>query len=378
MTVKIMAFVAAFLIPVSGMTQAPAVPAPPSGSASSYILMDYNSGRILAEHNSAEPVEPASLTKMMTVYIAGEELQAGHISLNDEVLVSEKAWKTGGSKMFIEVNARVSVEELLNGIIIQSGNDSSVALAEHISGSEDVFAQLMNQAAAKLNMKNTHFENSTGMPADGHITTAYDMAILSAALIRNHPELYGMHAIKEYTYNDITQPNRNQLLWRDESVDGIKTGHTENAGYCLVASAERGDMRLISVVMGTESIQARTSFSQALLEYGYRFFETREIADSSKALGTTKVWKGASDEVNYGVAKDVHVTLPRGEVDNIQINNEINQPLVAPLRNKQAIGKLTVSLDDEILVEKPLVAITPVEQGGIVKRLIDSAWLLFE
>lgn len=380
MTARVLIFIVSFIVAVSALAQAPSpsVPAPPSGNASSYILMDYNSGRVLAEHNPDEQVEPASLTKMMTAYIAGEEIQAGHIRLSDEVLVSEKAWRTGGSRMFIEVNTRVTVEDLLKGIIISSGNDASVALAEHISGSEEVFAQLMNQAAAKLGLENTHFKNSTGMPAPGHTTTAHDIAILSTALIRDHPELYGLHAVKEYTYNNITQPNRNQLLWRDQSVDGIKTGHTENAGYCLVASAERDGMRLISVVMGTDSMKARTSFSQSLLEYGFRFFETREIAKSGKPLGSARVWKGSNDQINYSAARDVYVTVPRGRTNDIQTEIKLNQPLVAPLQDGQVIGKITIGVGDGALAEESLITLIAVEQGGLIKRLMDSVKLMFE
>ncbi len=358
--------------------QNPARPSPPSIDASSYMLVDYHSEYVIAESNATEEVEPASLTKMMTAYVAGEEIDEGHIELHDEVLISEKAWRTGGSRMFVEVDTRVTVEDLLKGVIIQSGNDASVALAEHISGSEEVFAQLMNQTAATLGMSNTHFVNSTGMPAPGHITTAQDMAKLAAALIRDHPNLYAMHAVKDFTYNGIKQPNRNQLLWRDDSVDGIKTGHTENAGYCLVASAERQGMRLISVVMGASSMQARTSHTKSLLEYGFRFFETKRIAQGNHILGSAKIWKGAEEEINYGLAEDLYITVPRGEVDKIDQNLDLAQPLIAPLASGQKLGSLSINLDGETLVERPVIALGAVEQAGLFHRLIDGAKLMLE
>jgi len=378
MLVRIVLPLLLLLLPLSLPAQSPAVPAPPTGNASSYILIDYHSGRVLAEKNPQEQVEPASLTKMMTTYVAGEELKAGHISLDDKVRISEKAWRMKGSRMFVEVDTQVSVEALLKGIVIQSGNDASVALAEHISGSEDVFAQLMNQTAAKLGMEDTHFENSTGMPASSHITTAHDMAILASALIRDHPELYGLHAVKEYTYNDISQPNRNQLLWRDSSVDGIKTGHTEAAGYCLVASAKREDMRLISVVMGAESSKSRTSFSQSLLEYGFRFYDTRQIAEAGHKLGTAHVWKGASDSLSYGIKEDLYVTVARSEADKLEETIDIGEPLVAPVEQGQAIGSISVMSGGKVLVKQPWIAHDAVGLGGIFHRLMDSFWLMLE
>ncbi|MCS3903161.1 D-alanyl-D-alanine carboxypeptidase (penicillin-binding protein 5/6) [Methylohalomonas lacus] len=370
--------VAVSLLPELVTAQNPARPSPPSIDAQSYLLVDYASGRVIAEKDAAEEVEPASLTKMMTVYVAGEELQEGHIKLDDEVLVSEKAWRMPGSRMFIEVNTRVTVEQLLNGIIIQSGNDASVALAEHISGSEEVFAQLMNQTAQTLGLENTHFTNSTGMPEPGHVTTAQDMAKLSAALIRDYPELYGLHEVKEYTYNDITQPNRNQLLWRDNSVDGIKTGHTEAAGYCLVASAERDDMRLISVVMGANSVQARTSHTKSLLNYGFRFFETRKIADGNQKLGEARIWKGTNEHVNYGLVDDVFVTVPRGDAEELQQTVELKKPLIAPVAAGEPIGTLSLGLGDETLLQQPLVTLQAVEQAGLFSRLLDSVKLMLE
>lgn len=358
-------------------TPAPAVPAPPTGDATSYLLMDYQSGYLLAAHNIDDPIEPASLVKMMTAYVAGEELKAGHISLDDTVLVSEKAWRMPGSRMFIEVDTRVSVLELLKGIIIQSGNDASVALAEHVSGSEQVFAQLMNQAGKKIGMQNTNFTNSTGMPDPAMTTTARDMAILAAALVRDHPELYSWHAIKEYEYNSIRQQNRNSLLWRDDTVDGIKTGHTEAAGYCLVASAQRNGMRLISVVAGTESSAARTRLSQALLEYGFRFFETHGMYNAGEAVGTARVWKGEQPELNYGVAQDLFVTVPRGQAARIRKEIILDEPIIAPVALNQRLGEIRLSLGGETLIVRDLIATSATEEAGIISRLLDRVRLMF-
>lgn len=378
-SINVFSILVALFICNKVMAQGDIVPAPPTADSRAYILLDHDSGRVLAEKEADQPVEPASLTKMMTTYVVGDELEAGHISLSDKVLVSEKAWRTAGSRMFIEVDTEVTVDDLLKGIIIQSGNDASVAIAEHISGSEDVFAQLMNQTASRLGMKNTHFENSTGIPAEGHVTTARDMAILSRALIRDHPDLYSLHAVKDFTYNDIKQPNRNQLLWRDSSVDGIKTGHTEAAGYCLVVSAQRQDMRLISVVMGTPSVSARTTFSQALLNYGFRFYETHRMAEAKSVLGNARIWKGSEEAIDYGVTDDIFITVPRGRRDQVNMIIEISEPLVAPVTSGDEIGHIVLQLDEnKVLSEQSLIAVNSVEQGGIVKRLIDSAKLLLE
>ncbi len=286
-------FVAVCIIPLPFFTASAAiVPDAPSVGARAYILQDFDSGRVLAEVNADERMEPASLTKIMTAYVVFEELEQGKIAMEDQVLVSEKAWRMGGSKMFIEVDTKVSVEDLLKGLIIQSGNDASVALAEFIAGDEDAFADLMNQYAVRLGMTGTHFINASGLPHPEHYTTARDTATLAAAMIRDFPELYKIHAVKEYEYNGIVQHNRNKLLWRDESVDGLKTGHTESAGYCLVASAERDGMRLISVVMGSESERSRARESIALLSYGFRFFETHRLYGALEPLTEIRIWKG--------------------------------------------------------------------------------------
>ncbi|MCG8379757.1 MAG: D-alanyl-D-alanine carboxypeptidase, partial [Proteobacteria bacterium] len=274
------------------------IPAPPKIKASSYLVMDFHSGKLLIEENIDQKLPPASLTKIMTVYVVANELKNGNISLEDEVLISEKAWRTEGSRMFIEVGKKVRLNDLLHGVIIQSGNDASVALAEYVSGAEDVFADLMNKHAERLGMKNTNFVNSTGLPHADHYTTARDLAILAQAYIRDYPDVYKMNSIREFTYNKIKQHNRNKLLWRDRSVDGIKTGHTEAAGYCLVASAERDEMRLISVVMGTDGVNARAKASQALLNYSYRFYETHKLYSSGDLITSVKIWKADNEKIN--------------------------------------------------------------------------------
>ena len=294
------------------------VPPPPEIAAVSYLIVDSDSGYHLVEKNIDRRVEPASLTKMMTAYVAASQIAGGHIAMADQVLVSERAWRMKGSRMFIEVGNQVSVEDLLKGVIIQSGNDASVALAEHISGTEEAFADLMNQYAAELGMNDTHFTNSSGWPHEEHYTTARDLAILARALIRDYPEIYALHAVREFTYNDIKQPNRNSLLWKDASVDGIKTGHTESAGYCLVVSSVRDGVRLISVVMGTAGTSARTKATQALLNYSYRFYETRKLYSADETITNVKVWKGERDSLDLVVEDDLVLTLPRDNTTRLR------------------------------------------------------------
>ena len=356
----------------------PGVPAPPDFNARSYALMDYDSGAILAEKDPDKHLGPASLTKIMTVYVAGRALSSGAIALNDETTVSEKAWRMEGSRMFLEVNKKVTVDELLQGIIVQSGNDASVALAERISGSEDVFASMMNQYAQELGMSNTHFTNSTGLPDPLHYTTARDLARLSAALIREFPDLYPRFAEKEYTYNGIRQPNRNRLLSRDSSVDGIKTGHTESAGHCLVASALRNGMRLISVVMETDSDVRRVEASQALLDYGFRFFETHRLYKANDPVTQARLWKGAQDQVALGLQKDLVVTVPRGQYEALEAVAVVDEPIVAPVASNQVLGSVQVRFSDKELLSVPLVALKAVAQGPWYHRLWDQALLLFE
>lgn len=356
---------------------APAIPSPPQLAAKSYMLMDAASGKVLIESNSDERLPPASLTKLMTAYIATLEIQKGQISDSDMVTVSEKAWRTGGSRMFIQVNTQVSVDDLLHGIIIQSGNDASVAMAEHIAGSEEAFADMMNTTAQRLGMSNTHFMNATGLPDPDHYSSAHDMAKLARAIIYQDPAHYAIYAQKEFFWNNIKQPNRNLLLWRDKTVDGLKTGHTEEAGYCLVASAVRDGMRLISVVFGTDSEQARAAETQKLLTYGFRFFETRTFYQKGVELAQQQVWKGQQSQVKAGLAEDLTLTLPRGQLDKLQASMSFSDTLIAPISQGQVVGKVEVKLGEEVLHSADLVALEAVEEGGLFRRLWDSIRLFF-
>lgn len=367
-----------FYFPGFGLCAETIVPAAPKLKASSYLLMDFNSGKILVEENSDKRLPPASLTKMMTVYVVSSELENGKVSLDDEVLVSEKAWRTQGSRMFIEVGKKVKLDDLIHGVVIQSGNDASVALAEYISGTEDVFADLMNKHAERLGMKNTHFVNSTGLPDENHYTTAKDLAILARAMIKDFPEEYKLYSIKEFTFNKIKQHNRNKLLWRDRNVDGIKTGHTEEAGYCLVASALKDEMRLISVVMGTDGVNARAKASQALLNYGYRFYETHKLYSSGEMITAAKIWKADVDNLNLGVAKDIYVTVPRGQYDKLEPIVEFDKKIIAPVSEGEQKGMLNVMLDNKSIVSVPLIALETVSEGSIVNKIKDEVRLLFE
>ncbi|NNE37633.1 MAG: D-alanyl-D-alanine carboxypeptidase [Gammaproteobacteria bacterium] len=363
---------------VTSVSFAVILPAPPDINAVSYLVKDFNSGQVLAEKDINKSVEPASLTKMMTTYIVSNELQEGNISMDDMVLVSEKAWRMEGSRMFIEVGKEVSVEDLLKGVIIQSGNDASVALAEHIAGTEEVFAAIMNQYAARLGMTNTNFVNSTGLPHPDHYTTARDLAILAEAIISDHPEIYEWHAIKEFTFNEIKQPNRNLLLWRDDSVDGIKTGHTESAGYCLVASAKRNGMRVISVVMGTEGMESRARASSSLFGYAFRFFETHKYYSQGQTVTSSAVWKGETDEVALGVADDLWLTIPRGQLKNIQPMVELRPDINAPIEMNTVLGSVKLMLEDEQLATLPLITLEAIPEGSIIKRIQDEIKLFFQ
>lgn len=354
------------------------IPSPPRLSATGYVLMDFHSGQLIAADNPEQRLEPASLTKMMTAYVVFHEIKSGNLSLKDEVRVSEKAWRMPGSRMFIEVGEVVSVEQLLKGMIIQSGNDASVALAEFVAGSEDAFVPLMNAHAQRLGLSGTHFVNSTGLPHEDHYTTPIDMAQLAAALIREFPDHYNWYAQKKYTYNNITQSNRNLLLYRDESVDGVKTGHTESAGYCLVASAKRQQMRLISVVMGTDSEKARARESQKLLNYGFRFYETHRLYTAGKPLKQMRIWKGEAESLPLGLAEDLHVTVPRGQYQELEASMRVGKTLIAPVEAGQRLGMVSVKLGDETLAERPLVALRGIDEGGLWQKLKDSALLLFE
>ncbi|MCP5160998.1 MAG: D-alanyl-D-alanine carboxypeptidase [Hahellaceae bacterium] len=353
------------------------IPSPPQIAAKSYVLMDATSGDIIIENNAHEVLPPASLTKMMTAYIVEYEIARGNIKATDDVLVSVNAWRTGGSKMFIKEGTRVPLAELLKGVIIQSGNDASIALAEHIAGGEGAFADIMNQHATLLGMKNTHFRNATGLPADDHKTTAFDLAILARAIIRDFPEQYAIYSEKYFTYNNIRQPNRNLLLWRDKSVDGLKTGHTDEAGYCLVSSAKRDDMRLISVVLGTRSEEARAKETQKLLNYGFRYYETHKLYDAGQSLMDAPVWLGTQDQVALGAARDVIVTIPRGQKEKLQATLDVESVIKAPFSAGQEFGRLKVTLADQTVVDRPLVALQDVEEGGFFKRLWDLIKLFF-
>lgn len=354
------------------------VPKAPEVGARSYLLIDYHSGQVLAEKDSHSPVEPASITKMMAVYVVFKELRKGALSLDDQVTISERAWRMPGSRMFIEVGTRVSVKELLKGVIIQSGNDATVALAEHIAGSEATFAEYMNKYAADLGLENSHFMNSTGLPDPEHYMSAADIARVARAMIREFPEYYEWYSEKSYTYNEITQNNRNKLLWRDASVDGIKTGHTEAAGYCLVTSAQREGMRLISVVLGTSSEEARADASQSLLNYGFRFFETHKLYDAGAKLVDARIWKGSGETLPLGVEQDLYLTIPRGRYDDLQANVQRAPRIIAPVAAGESQGSLVINLDGDTLTEVPLVALESVDEGSFWQRTVDEVMLYFE
>jgi D-alanyl-D-alanine carboxypeptidase (penicillin-binding protein 5/6) len=314
---------------------------------------------------------------MMTAYIVESEIAQGNVALTDEVPVSVKAWRTGGSKMFIKEGTKVLLEDLLKGVIIQSGNDASIALAEFLAGSEEAFADIMNQQAARLGMTGSSFINATGLPSESHYSTAHDMALLARAIIQDYPEQYEVYKEKYFTYNNIRQPNRNRLLWRDKSVDGLKTGHTEEAGYCLVASAKREDMRLISVVMGTSSEEARVKETQKLLNYGFRYYETTPLYSAGEVLNETKVWGGSIDQLNLGLAEAVTVTIPRGHKSELVATLEIDPIVKAPVALGDKLGRLLVTLDGKTLVDQNVVALQDVDQGGLFKRIWDWIKLFF-
>lgn len=353
------------------------IPTPPQLSASSYILMDAYTGDILVEHNADEALPPASLTKLMTAYIIEYELARGNLSLEDKVNISEKAWRMEGSRMFIREGTQVQLEDLMRGIIIQSGNDASVAAAEHIAGSESAFADLMNQHAQLLGMENTHFVNATGFPAEDHYSSAHDIAKLSRATILQFPENFSMYSEKDFTYNNIRQPNRNKLLWRDKTVDGLKTGHTEAAGFCLAATAVRNGTRLITVVMGTNSDTARAVESQKLLDYGFRYYETRKLYSRGQVVNNARVWGGSQSSVKVGFADDVLVTMPRQQGASIPATLDMQQEITAPIAVGDVLGKIVVGLEGNVLLERSVVALEAVEEGGFFKRMFDSIKLFF-
>ena len=350
----------------------PDAPAPAVNKA--WVVMDYATGQVLAGGNIDTPVEPASITKVMTSYVIAAEMAAGKVKANDQVMMSEHAWRSGGagtdgSYSGFEVNKTAPLVEMEKGMVVQSGNDAAIALAEHVAGSEQAFAQLMNAYAKKIGMTKSHFVNPHGLTAEGHVTTARDLAILGRALIRDFPEAYAYNKIKELTVGPITQPNRNLLLWRDPSVDGIKTGHTSAAGYCLMASAKRGDQRLITVVMGNSSENQRAVDSQALLNWGFRFYESHRLYEANKSLATPKVWKGDANLVQVGVAEPLLVSTPRGKYSQLKASMDLPKSLVAPIAKGQKIGMVKVALDGKVIAQSPLVALNAVEEGGFFKRL---------
>ena len=347
------------------------IPAPPDVAAKNYYVVDFSSGKVLAEKNPDEKIEPASITKLMTAYVVYKEINADRLSMDDIVDISEKAWRMGGSRMYLEVNSKVSVHELLKGLIIQSGNDASVALAEHIAGTEDAFVQLMNQYAMDLGMENTNFVNSTGWPDKQHVMTARDISRLSVAIIKEFPDHYSWYAEKEYSYNNIKQYNRNKLLWRDDTVDGIKTGHTDSAGYCLVSSALRSDMRIVSVVLGTDSKKSRASVSQALLNYGFRFYESHTLYDAEEVLSRPRVWSGEFETLTVGLAEKLAVTIPRGAYDDLDASMDIDKNIEAPVNKGKQVGLVKVSLEGKVLVSVPLVALETVNEGSLIQKAKD-------
>ena len=353
-------------------------PAPPSLSANSYILVDFNSGYVLVESNPDMPVEPASITKVMTSYVVFAELAGGKIQLTDTVSVSENAWRTGGSRMFIEPSMEPTIEQLIKGMVIQSGNDASVALAEHLAGTEEAFAGLMNHYAVQLGMTNSHFMNATGLPHEDHYTTARDVAILSAALIADFPDYYHWYAEKEFSFNNIRQHNRNNLLWRDPAVDGLKTGHTEAAGYCLAASAKRDGMRLISVVLGSGSETSRVNESQSLLNCGFRFFETIQLYKAGQELAQGTVWKGQADQIRLGIRDELYVTIPRGRYADLDAQVEMRPELIAPIAEGEEVGMISIRLENAEVASRGLTALETVEEAGFFGRAWDGMSMWFD
>lgn len=364
--------------PVNAEDAELSIPAAPTVAASGFILMSHDTGKVLAENNADVKLAPASLTKIMSVYVVFREISNGHLHLDDLVTISKKAWETPGSRMFIEVGNQVKVEDLLMGVIIQSGNDASVALAEHIAGDETTFAAMMNQHAERLGMKNSHFEDSNGLPIENHYTTARDLAILTQALIKEFPDYYRWFSQKEFTFNNIVQHNRNQLLSRDETVDGVKTGFTDAAGYCLVASASRSDMRLISVVMGASSPNARANENQTLLNYGFRFFESHKLYQGKTSLAEARIWKGDTKNIQVGLAEDLYASIPRGRYSDLKAVINIDKKITAPVKEGTKLGSVNVTLKNDLIATKDLIALKSVEQGNIFQRLFDSGMMMLE
>ena len=366
-----------FILPLFAI--AAQVAPPPNLAVKAYLLQDFNSGSIIVASKKDERIEPASLTKIMTAYLSFDAIQHGHLKLDQILPVSEKAWKVEGSKMFIDPKTPVTVDELLHGMIIQSGNDASITLAIGVAGSEEQFADMMNKQAAKMGMTGTHFMNATGLPDKDHYTTAQDLMTLATALIRDFPlEYKRLYSVKEYTYNKITQPNRNRLLWLDANIDGMKTGHTDSAGYCLIASAKHGESRLISVVLGAANETMRATESQKLLNYGFQFFESTLVYKHAQTINTLRVYKGQDKTIAATIGKDFYLTLPKGDYARVKASMTSQQPLIAPIKAGQTIGKITFSLDGKTINEQALVAAKAVDEAGFFGRIIDSIRLLVQ
>jgi D-alanyl-D-alanine carboxypeptidase (penicillin-binding protein 5/6) len=351
---------------------------PPALTAKSWLLLDYNTGWVLGEKEGDMRIEPASLSKLMTAYVVFRQISKGALKLDDQIHISKKAWRTEGSRMFVEVNTQVPVKELMQGLIIQSGNDAAVALAEHVAGTEEAFAALMNEHARRLGLRETQFRNAAGLPDPEHYSSARDVSLIAAAIIREFPEFYKWYSVREYTYNDITQQNRNILLWRDQSVDGVKTGYTSAAGYCLVGSASKDGMRLIATVTGTDSKKQRAKEVHALLKYGFASYETKKLFDAGAATAQVKVFKGETADVPLGVTEPLFVTVPRGKAAGLQADLNVPESFIAPVDSGQALGTVKVSLAGEELMQRPLVALAAVPEGSWWQRAIDTVLLWFE
>jgi len=363
---------------LSSYVQAAPLPAPPQLSANSFLLVDNISGKVLAEKNPDERIEPASLTKLMTAYLVASEIKQGTVNESDLAIVSDYAQSMPGSRMFIEAGKTVSIADLLRGLIIQSGNDASVALAEHVAASEQGFVQMMNRMATTLGMTSTNFMNASGLPDSDHYTTARDLSIIARAMIQDFPEHYKLYSQRSFKYNNIDQNNRNKLLWRDDSIDGMKTGHTEAAGYCLVASAVRDDMRLTSIVLGTASDKTRLAETQRLLNYGFRFFQTKRIYEAGEVVSSAKIWMGEREEILLGVEEDLYVTLPRDAFDTLSSQIELSTYIKAPARIGQEFGRSVLTADNQVIGEVPLLALQKVEEGGILRRMKHSVLRYFQ
>jgi D-alanyl-D-alanine carboxypeptidase (penicillin-binding protein 5/6) len=359
------------LLSSQGFSSINPTPTPPQIDAPAYILVDYQSGRVLADKEPDKRIEPASLTKMMTVYVVDHELKAGRLSLTSEVPISENAWRTEGSRSFVDVGKKIPVDVLLHGIIIQSGNDAAVALAEFVAGTEGAFAEMMNKYAKQLGMNNTHFMNATGIPHADHYTTARDLSKLAHAVVGEFPNTYKIYSEKWFSYNGIKQPNRNRLLWREPYVDGIKTGHSSTAGYCLAASGQKDNMRLVSIVLGAQSESDRTEQTLALLRFGFRFYETKHLFKANTQLNEPRVWMGSQNTMPIGLKEDLFITIPHGQYKNLDAKMLVNQRITAPIKKGDTFGKIVVKLNDTVVSERPLVALKDIPEGSAWSRMSD-------